>query len=87
MQNSNKQRKVISFPTDVFELLQTVQSGYHMVHKKAITYPELVRLLIEKGLQTADPKVYKILQLLNQAEEDEDRETQETQNQTNIVAE
>ena len=58
-----------------------------MVHKKAITYPELVRLLIEKGLQTADPKVYKILQLLNQAEEDEDRETQEPQDQTNMANE
>ena len=58
-----------------------------MVHKKAITYPELVRLLIEKGLQTADPKVYKILQLLNQAEEDEDRETQEPQDQTNMADE
>lgn len=58
-----------------------------MVHKKAITYPELVKLLIEKGLQTADPKVYKILQLLNQAEEDEDRETQEPQDQTNMADE
>lgn len=74
MKTSNKSRKVISFPADVFELLQTVQSGYQLVHKTSITYPELVRLLIEKGLESTEPKVYQVIQLLNMKEENQVKE-------------
>ena len=68
MQSKNKRRSVL-LKNETVEVLKTLKSSYALARKKNITYDELINMLIEKGLETVDPKVNAIYRMVTENDE------------------